>query len=140
MRMSSYFTKLSSPEITKFIKYGIVGVLGLVVDMGVFYLMNRKLGINYAISNITSSSLAVLHNFILNSYFTFKVTDKKLQRFISFYLIAFVGMAVSTGLLALFIDLMKMDAMISKLIAVLFVAVIQFFFNKKLTFRTKNNI
>jgi len=35
----------------------------------------------------------------------------------------------------LFIDVLKMDAMISKLIAVLIVAFIQFFFNKKLTFR-----
>lgn len=137
MKTSSSFTRLSNLEITKFIKYGLVGALGLVVDMGIFYLMNQKLGINYAISNITSSSLAVIHNFILNSYFTFKVTDKKLQRFVSFYLIALVGMAISTGILALFIDLLKIDSMLSKLIAVLFVATIQFFFNKKLTFRTK---
>jgi len=135
--MSSLYIKLSKLGITKFVKYGVVGVLGLVVDMGVFYLMNKELGINYAVSNITSSTLAVIHNFILNSYFTFKVTDDKLKRFLSFYLIALVGMAISTGLLALFIDGLKMDAMISKLIAVFIVAFIQFFFNKKLTFRIK---
>jgi len=135
--MSSLYTKLSKLGITKFVKYGLVGVLGLVVDMGVFYLMNKELGINYAVSNITSSSLAVIHNFILNSYFTFKVTDDKLKRFLSFYLIALVGMAISTGLLALFIDGFKMDTMISKLIAVFIVAIIQYFFNKRLTFRQK---
>jgi len=133
--MLSSYTKLLSSDVIKFAKYGFVGVLGLGVDMGVFYLMNNKLGINYAVSNVVSSSLAVIHNFIWNSYFTFKVTDSKLKRFISFYLIALVGMVISTGLLALFIDVLKMDAMISKLIAVLIVAFIQFFFNKKLTFR-----
>jgi len=135
--MSSFYTKLLNSDWIKFLKYGFVGVLGLVVDMGVFYLMNKKLGINYVVSNIVSSTLAVIHNFIWNSYFTFKVTDSKLKRFISFYLIALGGMVISTGLLALFIDLMKMDAMLSKFIAVLIVAVIQFFFNKKLTFRLK---
>jgi len=135
--MLSFYTKLSSSDITKFVKYGFVGVMGLVVDMGVFYLMYNKLGVNYVVSNIVSSTLAVIHNFIWNSYFTFKVTDSKLKRFISFYLIALVGMAISTGLLGLFIDVIKMDAMISKLISVLTVAVIQFFFNKKFTFRLK---
>lgn len=108
--------------------------MGLVVDLGVFYLMNKLLGINYVVSNITSSTLAVIHNFILNSYFTFKVTDSKLKRFMSFYLVAVVGMAVSTGLLALMIDVIKLDAMISKLIAVFIVAFCQYFVNKKFTF------
>ena len=136
--ISTFLKKYSNHDITKFIKYGLVGVLGLVVDMGVFYIMNKKLGINYVVSNITSSSLAVIHNFILNSYFTFRVTDKKLKRFLSFYLIALVGMAISTGLLALFIDVFKLDTMISKLISIFIVALIQYFFNKKLTFRIKN--
>ncbi len=134
--ISTFLKKYSDHELAKIIKYGLVGVLGLVVDMGVFYLMHKKMGINYVVSNITSSSLAVVHNFIMNSYFTFKVTDDKLKRFVSFYLIALIGMAISTGLLALFIDVLKLDSMISKLISILIVALIQYFFNKKLTFRT----
>ncbi|HJV78914.1 MAG TPA: GtrA family protein [Paludibacter sp.] len=137
--ISTFFRKYANHGITRFIKYGLVGVLGLVVDMGVFYLMNKKLGINYVVSNITSSSLAVIHNFILNSYFTFNVTDKKLKRFLSFYAIALIGMAISTGLLALFIDVLKLDSMISKLISIIIVALIQYFFNKELTFRTKKS-
>ena len=74
---------------------------------------------------------------INKSYFTFKVTDSKLRRFASFYFIALVGMAVSTGFLALFIEVLKMDSLFSKLITVFIVAVGQFMFNKKLTFRKK---
>ncbi|MDR3653640.1 MAG: GtrA family protein [Paludibacter sp.] len=133
--ISDLYKKYSNYGITRFIKYGMVGALGLVVDMAVFYLMNKKLGINYVVSNITSSSLAVVHNFILNSYFTFNVTDKKLKRFFSFYAIALVGMGFSTGLLALFIDLLKLDSMISKFISIFVVALLQYFFNKSLTFK-----
>ena len=120
---------------SKFLRYGIVGVFGLVVDMGIFYILHKMLGVNYIISNIVSSTMAVIHNFILNSVFTFKVKDKRLKRFVSFYMIALVGMALSSGLLAIMIDGFKMDSMIAKMISVFFVAIMQYFLNKKLTFR-----
>lgn len=129
--MISLFAKLVS---SKFLKYGIVGVLGLAVDVGAFYLLHEVLAVNYILSNIVSSSLAVIHNFILNSLFTFKVKDRLPLRFISFYVIALIGMAVSSGLLVLLIEGFKMESMVSKFISVLVVAIIQYFLNKKLTF------
>ncbi len=122
---------------SSFFKYALVGCLGLVVDMGLFYLFYKVLSINYIVSNVMSSSLAVLHNFLLNSWITFKVKDKLLLRFISFYCIALAGMAVSSGLLALFIEVLHMDSMLSKAISVFFVALLQYFVNKKWTFSEK---
>ncbi len=134
---NKYFSKLIESDFIPFVKYGIVGVLGLLVDMGVFYIMNKKLNINYVFSNIISSSLAVIHNFVLNSYFTFKMTDKKLNRFFRFYLIALGGMVISTGLLVLFIDILGIENMLAKFISILLVAFIQYFLNKNFTFRSK---
>ena len=119
---------------SKFLRYGIVGCTGLIVDMGIFYMLHEMFEVNYIITNIISSTFGVINNFILNSLFTFKVKDKLFQRFVSFYLIALVGMALSSGLLVLMIDGFKMESMISKMISVLIVAVIQYFLNKKLTF------
>jgi len=132
--MISFFVRLLK---SSFLKYGVIGVFGLVVDMGIFYLLHKMLGVNYVVSNIISSSLAVVHNFIMNSFITFKVRDRLLRRFASFYLIALVGMAVSSGMLAVMIDGLRMDSMVAKMISVLVVAVMQYFFNKKLTFRKK---
>ena len=137
MTISSFCTRFTKPGIISFAKYGIVGVLGLIIDLGIFYLLNKVFGVNYVVSNFISSTLAVIHNFILNSYFTFKVTDKKIKRFVYFYGVALVGMAVSTGLLALMIDVLKLDVMIAKLITIFIVAILQFFINKKITFGVK---
>jgi len=104
------------------------------VDMGIFYMLHEIFGVNYVVTNVISSTFGVINNFILNSLFTFKVKDKLIRRFVSFYLIALVGMGISSGLLVLMIDGLKMDSMISKMISVLIVAVIQYFLNKKLTF------
>ena len=132
--MVSLFVRLLK---SSFLKYGIVGIFGLVVDMGIFYLLHEVLGVNYIVSNIISSSLAVIHNFLMNSFFTFKVKDKFLRRFVSFYLIALVGMALSSGFLVVMIDGLKMDSMLAKMVSVLVVAVIQYFLNKRLTFGKK---
>jgi len=39
----------------------------------------------------------------------------------------------------MFIDLLKLDSMISKLISIIIVALLQYFFNNKLTFRIKKS-
>lgn len=132
--MKSLFVKFVR---SSFVKYAFVGCLGLVVDMGLFYLMYEMLHINYIVSNLVSSSLAVVHNFFLNSWITFKVKDKLLLRFISFYSVAVAGMVLSSGMLAVMIDGLSMNSMIAKAISVFFVALLQYFINKKLTFGEK---
>lgn len=138
------------------VKYGIVGVVGLIIDMGVFYLLVKRFSVHYPfssfisdmlggnmsvgmldilISNIISSTLAIINNFLLNSYFTFKVTDQKLKRFASFASIAVMGLVISSLLLTLFIGIMKIDDMISKVLAIFIVAAIQFGINKFFTFK-----
>jgi len=133
--MKSLFVRLLN---SSFVKYALVGVVGLVVDMGLFYVFYEILHINYIVSNIMSSSLAVVNNFILNSIFTFKVKNKLFYRFISFFSIALAGMALSSGMLAVMIDGMHLNSMVSKAISVFFVALIQYFVNKKLTFSERN--
>lgn len=133
--MKSLFVKLLS---FSFVKYALVGVVGLVVDMGLFYVFYEILHINYILSNIMSSSLAVVNNFILNSIFTFKVKDKLLYRFISFFSIALAGMALSSAMLAVMIDGLQLNSMVAKAISVFFVALIQYYVNKKLTFSERN--
>lgn len=133
--MKSLFVRLLN---SSFIKYALVGVVGLVVDMGLFYFFHEMLNINYILSNIMSSSLAVVNNFILNSIFTFKVKDKLLYRFVSFFSIALAGMALSSAMLVVLIDGLQLNSMVSKAISVFVVALIQYYVNKKLTFSERN--
>lgn len=145
-------------SVRQLVKYGLVGVVGLIIDMGVYYLLVIKFSVHYPISsfisnlldgkmsinmidilisNIISSTLAIINNFLLNSHFTFKVTDNKLKRFASFAGIAVIGMVVSSMLLTLFIGVMKIDDMISKVLAIFIVAAMQFVINKLFTFKQR---
>ena len=152
---------LKSDIFKQLIKYGAVGLVGFVIDLGVFWLLNNYFKVHYSfssdisnlaggrlsvetidtsISHIISSVLAITNNFILNSYFTFKVTDQKLKRFLSFFGIAAVGLVISTGLLSFFIEILGFSDLLSKFTSVVIVAVLQFGFNKFFTFKTQENI
>lgn len=157
--MKKQITDLAKKKgLRELVKYGLVGSVGLVIDMGVFYLLAVKFSVQYPISvyireflgdkiplhvidadisHVISSLLAITNNFILNSYFTFKVTDNKLQRFMSFTGIAVVGLVISTALITLLVGKFKMDEMYAKIIATCFVAALQFVINKYFTFRTR---
>lgn len=147
-----------SNTLRQLIIYSIVGGVGFVIDFGVFYLLNNFLEVQYPFapiasdlvnnslttetintntSHIISSILAITNNFILNSYFTFKVTDHKLKRFLSFFGIAAVGLIISTSLLTFFIQTLGLSDMLGKLIATCIVAILQFGFNKFFTFKQK---
>jgi putative flippase GtrA len=122
---------------SSFFKYALVGGLGLVVDMGLFYLFYQRLGINYVVANVMSSSLAVVHNFLWNSFFTFRVRNRLWSRFLLFYGVALAGMGLSSAMLALMIDVLHWNGMVAKGISVFVVAMLQYFINKKLTFGEK---
>ena len=129
--LSKFFKK-------EFCKYCIVGVIGLILDLSVYYFCYKLLYISYGLSNIISSNVGVINNFILNRTFTFKTKDKILLRFFSFYGVAFIGMLISTFLIVLFTDNLEFHPMAAKLIALGIVTVLQFLANKFITFNKKN--
>lgn len=141
----------------EFVKYGIVGSIGLLIELTIFYILTEKLNVHYSISNylhsfiggdisiinidishIISSIIAIINNFILNSIFTFKVTDKKFKRFFTFVSIALVGLALSTTILTLFIEYLHINNMLAKILSVLIVATLQFLINKFFTFKKQS--
>lgn len=156
--MKSRISNLIKKEgVKQLFKYGLVGIGGLIIEITVFYLLTKKFSVQYPlsphisdllggkmsthvintdISHIISSALAIINNFILNSYFTFKVTDKKLKRFLSFIGVAAIGLVISTTLMTVFVGKFQMDEMLSKALALAIVVAIQFVVNKFFTFKT----
>jgi putative flippase GtrA len=73
----------------QFIKFGITGTIGAIVDFSTYNLLLRGLGftafyhvfgLQFAIANNISVFLAIISNFILNKYWTFRDPSKKIAR------------------------------------------------------------
>ncbi len=69
-RLGSYVRKsLWSP---RFVKFGLVGGTGIVVNMGSLYLLTEFAGIRYFLASLIAIELSILSNFSINLVWTWK--------------------------------------------------------------------
>ena len=75
----------------KFIKFGLVGASGLIIDFFVTWLLKEKLHFNKYLANSFGFILAVSNNYILNRIYTFQNSDANIgEQFTSFLIIALI--------------------------------------------------
>ncbi len=116
------------------ILYAVIGAISASIDFGVYSLLTH-IPLDYLLANVVSVHCGILCSFILNREFNFKVKDKVGHRFVRFYLIGLLGLAISSGLLYFTVNLCQMDSKPAKLGTIIIVALIQFVLNKFITFK-----
>ena len=90
--------------ITKAVKFGVVGTLGLVIDFGVTYFCKEKLRWNKFLANSLGFTFAVVQNYFLNRVWTFNSTDQHLAvQFSKFLFVAIAGLLINNILLYFFL-------------------------------------
>lgn len=137
-----------------FFLYILIGFSGLTLDMLSFTLMTRGFHLSEYIANPISMSLGIINNFFLNAFLNFKKTDRLGARFMSFYTVGLVGVAVSNGILWLFNDIL--GNMVSALLmwitpvlaqyrlelvkggSIVVIAILQYFLNKRFSFQSRD--
>lgn len=129
---------LHSTSFIQLVKYVLIGILGLVVDFGVYTVLTH-FTINVEIANIISSTCGIINNFFWNSYANFKVHDRLILRFISYFLVGQITTIFTTISLFIFATKMGFPHLIVKIIATFVATLIQFIINKIITFRKSKN-
>jgi putative flippase GtrA len=88
-------------EMKRFIRFGIVGAIGSVVDFGFLNLFTLVFKLPYILSSVLSFSLAVVNNFILNRIWTFPGSRREslIKQMIQFGLVSVVGLIIRTPML-----------------------------------------
>lgn len=125
---------LESESFRQLVIYCLIGVLGLVVDFGIFWLL-KQTRLNVEVANFISSSCGLINNFFWNSFVNFKVRDHLFRRFISYYLVGQITTLFTTACLYIFTTLLGFDSLIVKVISTFIATMIQFVINKLITFR-----
>jgi putative flippase GtrA len=121
--------------ILKFIKFGVVGLSGMVVDFGITYLCKEKLKIHKYIANSLGFIVATGTNYSLNRLWTFNNHDPNtVTQFGKFFMIALIGLAMSNGIIYLFHEKFKWNFYLAKAFAIGLVSLWNFFANYLYTF------
>ncbi len=132
--MSKINKLFHSEGLIQLIKYVLIGVVGLVVDLET-YLILTYFNLNVEIANIISSTCGIVNNFFWNSYTNFKVRDRMLLRFISYFLVGQITTVFTTVSLFIFATKLGFPHLIVKVVATFVATLIQFVINKVVTFR-----
>lgn len=122
--------------ISRFVRFGIVGASGMVVDFGVTWLCKEKLHWNKYLSNSLGFILAATNNYFWNRLWTFQSESVEIVReYSTFVLIALVGLGLNNLIIWLLHEKARLNFYLSKLIAIGCVMVWNFSMNYLFTFR-----
>jgi putative flippase GtrA len=122
----------------QFLLYCLCGGIGVTTDYLVYYAA-LTFGVWYQTANVFGYLSGTLVSFFLNRKITFGVRDKLAYRLTMFLGVAAIGFSASAVLLWLLVDLMSVDAGISKLLTLPVVVIIQFSMNRRITFGKKTS-
>ncbi|EKU96473.1 putative membrane protein [Leptolyngbya sp. PCC 7375] len=128
----------------RFLRFGIVGLSGVFVDMAVLYLLHTTLGLNLTRSKILAAEVAIINNFIWNDAWTFSDVVQKqqgwgarLRRFLKFNLVCLSGLVLNVLVLNFIYNIVfgQRYAYLANLIAIALITLWNFWLNLKLSWR-----
>ena len=127
-----------SNKYKQFIIYSIIGVTGASLDFIIYALLTEKLEIDNVLANVISTTFGIIDTFVLNLLFDFKVKDNLGKRFVTYYLVGLSGLLLSSAIIYIFVDLLEFNNLVVKLVSIIFVVMLQYNFNKRVSFKKIN--
>ncbi|WP_292730832.1 glycosyltransferase family 2 protein [Methanoculleus sp.] len=96
-------------EWTKIVRFGLVGLSGILVNMGLLYALTEVAGLYYLVSALIAIELSIMSNFVWNDVWTFRSAKdlrigRNLLRFWSFQAVSMGGLAINVAILYLLAD------------------------------------
>ncbi|MFD2248432.1 GtrA family protein [Pontibacter ruber] len=120
----------------KFLKFGLVGLSGIVVDFGITFMAKERLHWNKYVANSLGFIFACTSNYILNRLWTFHSTNPQiLEQYLKFILVSVVGLGLNNLLVYFLHDRLGARFYPSKLAAVALVMFWNFAANYLFTFK-----
>jgi putative flippase GtrA len=116
------------------VKYFFIGIFCVSLDMSLFLLEIDVFGVKPALANLISSHVGIFASYFLNSRYTFEVVSFPAARFLSFYMVGFIGYLFGHYFLVLGTRYTSVPIELIKISSYLGIFLIQFLINKLVTF------
>jgi dolichol-phosphate mannosyltransferase len=105
----------------QFLKFCVVGLSGVFVNMGLLWALTKFVGFDYRISAIFAIEISILSNFTLNELWTFGKRQKKgglAERIAGFNLACVIGAAINFFILVILTEILHLHYLISNLFGI----------------------
>lgn len=110
-------------ELRRFLKFCLVGLSGVVVNVGLLWFLTEFAGLYYLISAAISIETSIISNFVLNDIFTFHDRHQSgyglfCKRLTRFNLVSLVGLGINMGILWILTDILGIFYLASNLVGI----------------------
>lgn len=131
-------------QLERFLRFGLVGLSGVVVDMAMLWLLSdpSMLGWGLTRSKVLASELAIANNFLWNDCWTFgdvaaeqPALRQRLKRFLKFNGVCLIGLGLNVLTLNLLFNQFGFNRYLANLVAIALVTAWNFWVNLKLNWR-----
>ena len=117
------------------INYLIFGVLTTLISIVTYAIFTKVFHIDYLISNVLSWIIAVLFAYITNKIYVFESKSKKnIKEITSFFFFRIISLVMEMIILYVFVDILHIDDLVTKIIAQIIVIVSNYVFSKVFVF------
>lgn len=128
MRMNTMNLKALNTEFTRFI---FVGVLNTLSYYSIYLILHNLFNLPYLLAHLVGFLISLNISFFLNCYVTYRIKPT-LKKYLYFPLTQVVNMSVSTILIFIFVEFLKLNSNIAPFAAVLFTVPITFIVSSKI--------
>ena len=142
-RIGKISKKVNFP-VQRFLRFGLVGLSGVFVDMFILYLLSdpTTLALPLTRSKIIAGEIAIFNNFLWNDAWTFadvsmqqKGWKPRLKRFLKFNVVCLAGLVLNVMILNLVFNFLIPNRYIANFIAIAIATIWNFWVNLKLSWR-----
>jgi dolichol-phosphate mannosyltransferase len=125
-------------EWKKIFKFSLVGISGILVNMGVLFYLSEFVGLGLLVAGFFAIEFSILNNFLWNDLWTFRSAHQhklssRLHRLVMFHVVSAVPIIINLGLLYLFTNGFNVYYMTSNLIGILAAFAWNFIVNRRVT-------
>jgi putative flippase GtrA len=119
------------------VKFGAVGVLNTALDLGLYFVLTRWLGLGAlpVVAKSISYSAGILNSFLWNKYWTFQSKSGTWATLLPFIVTNLVGLGINTGMLQLCLKIFGMPELVALGLATLSTLAWNFIISKFVVFR-----
>ena len=135
-------SRIDKKGVIRFIKFGIVGTSGIVVNMGILWFLTEMMGLHYLMSSVAAILLSILNNFFWNDIWTWRDSRKPgakayVIRLMKFFLVSsLAGYIGNWSVLWALTHFLGFHYMIANLFGIAAATALNFTLNHIWTFKT----
>ncbi len=129
-------------DLTRFVKFCIVGASGTLVNMSLLWLLTEFAGLPYLVSAVIGIETSIVSNFTFHDFFTF--SDRRsttamvfFRRLLKYNLISLAGLAINMGVLWALTELVGLYYLLSNLVGIASTTVSRYILNLWWTWRSE---